>query len=279
MGNERGAELVGVDQYAVFGNPVGHSKSPLIHTAFAEQTGQRLIYSAIEAPIGGFAAAVEAFRHAGGSGCNVTVPFKRDAFELASELDKEAVLSGAVNTLVWNGAGIAGFNTDGKGLLRDLQQNLGIELQGRRVLLVGAGGAAAGVLRPLLTAAPAQLVVCNRSPARAQQLVERFSRETAVPLMAAPMDQPGGDYDLVINATSASLSDQVPSLPAGLFGDQGVAYDLAYADQPTAFLRWATGHGAQHCHDGWGMLVEQAAEAFLIWRGVRPETAPVIALR
>ncbi len=279
MGNEHGAELGGVDQYAVFGNPVGHSKSPLIHTAFAEQTGQRLSYRAIEVSIGGFAAAVEAFRHAGGCGCNVTVPFKRDAFELASQLDKEAALSGAVNTLVWNGSGIAGFNTDGKGLLRDLQQNLGIELEGRRVLLVGAGGAAAGVLGALLSAAPAQLVVCNRTPARAQQLVERFSRETAAALIAAPMVQPGGDYDLVINATSASLSDQIPSLPAGLFRDQGVAYDLAYADQPTAFLRWATGHGAQRCHDGWGMLVEQAAEAFLIWRGVRPKTAPVIALR
>ncbi len=266
-----------VDQYAVFGNPVSHSKSPLIHQAFARATQQQLTYGAIEAPIEGFAQAVNAFHSAGGCGCNVTVPFKVDAYELADSLDDDAASSGAVNTLKWSKSGqLLGFNTDGKGLLRDLQDNLNIELAGQKILIVGAGGAAAGVILPLLGSGPRELSVVNRTPDRAQRLVENFLPQASGRLSAATLDNPGGDYDLVINATSASLSGQTPNLPAGLFAANGQAYDLAYADQPTAFLRWAITQGVNHLSDGLGMLVEQAAEAFFIWRGVRPVTAEVI---
>ena len=267
-----------VDQYAVFGHPVGHSKSPQIHRAFAAATAQQLSYQAIQAPVDGFAAAVADFRLAGGVGCNVTVPFKADAYELADQLDEEAQLAGAVNTLQWDSAGkLLGFNTDGKGLLRDLQHNLGIDLADRKILLVGAGGAAAGVIHPLLQALPAKLVVINRTASRAEALVQRFSSVADGRFSSATMASPGKGFDLVLNATSASLSGELPDLPAQLFSADSWAYDLAYADQPTPFLRWAQQQGVAQRRDGLGMLVEQAAEAFHLWRGVRPETAAVIS--
>ena len=265
------------DQYAVFGHPVGHSKSPQIHLAFAAQTDQQLSYRAIEAPVDDFAQAITDFRTAGGVGCNVTVPFKADACAMADQLDQQAALAGAVNTLYWDSSEkLIGCNTDGKGLLRDLQHNLGMTLAGKRILLVGAGGAAAGVIHPLLQALPEQLVVINRTASRAEELVQRFSGVADGRFSCASMDNPGQGFDLVLNATSASLSGELPDLPAGLFGDDSWAYDLAYADQPTSFLRWAELQGVNHRADGLGMLVEQAAEAFQLWRGVRPETAAVI---
>ncbi len=266
------------DQYAVFGHPIGHSKSPAIHRAFADATQQRLTYRAIEAPLEGFTDALHAFRREGGCGCNVTVPFKGDACSAADWLDPDAALAGAVNTLRWDESGrLLGFNTDGKGLLRDLQQNLSVELAGRRVLMVGAGGAAAGVIGPLLQAQPEELVVVNRTHQRAESLVEKFSAIADGRLKTAPLQTPGLGYDLVVNATSAGLTGEMPTLPDGLFGADGWAYDLVYADAPTAFLRWAAAAGASHRHDGLGMLVEQAAEAFFIWRGIRPETALIIS--
>ena len=265
------------DQYAVFGHPVGHSKSPQIHLAFAAETDQPLTYRAIEAPIDNFAQAVTEFRSAGGVGCNVTVPFKADAYEMADQLDQQAQLAGAVNTLYWDSSEkLIGCNTDGKGLLQDLQHNLGIELAGKRILLVGAGGAAAGIIHPLLQALPEQLVVINRTASRADDLVQRFSQVADGRFSSAPMEKPGQGFDLVLNATSASLSGELPDLPGQLFGPDSWAYDLAYADQPTPFLRWAELQGVNHRVDGLGMLVEQAAEAFLLWRGVRPKTAAVI---
>lgn len=265
------------DQYAVFGNPISHSKSPQIHREFARATDQLLTYCAIEAPLDGFAQSVESFRQGGGCGCNVTVPFKGVACELADELSEDAVIAGAVNTLQWDESGrLLGFNTDGKGLLRDLQDNLGIDLIGLRILIIGAGGAAAGVIAPLLRAQPQQLVVINRTISRAVGLVAQFSQLSAGVLSVAPVESPGSDYDLVINATSAGLSGQVPTLPTGLFAEGGRAYDLVYADRPTAFMTWALTQGAATVSDGLGMLVEQAAEAFFIWRGMRPATARVI---
>jgi len=265
------------DQYAVFGNPIGHSKSPQIHMAFAAATGQQLSYRAIEAPIGGLADAIAHFRSGGGCGCNVTVPFKADAFALAEQVDEAAQLAGAVNTLYWDESGkLQAFNTDGKGLLRDLQHNLGIDLAGRRILIIGAGGAAAGVVYPLLLAEPKELVIINRTASRAQALVNQFLQVADDRLRVASMSDPGNDYDLVINATSAGLSGEMPELPESLFAAHSWAYDLVYADEPTQFMRWSTAHGAASCSDGLGMLVEQAAEAFFIWRGVRPMTQEVI---
>ncbi len=267
----------GADQYAVFGHPVGHSKSSQIHRAFAQSSGQHLNYRAIEAPLDGFGEAIASFRQVGGRGCNVTLPFKGEACQLAEQLDDYAAIAGAVNTLHWNESGtLRGFNTDGRGLLRDLQQNLNIELTGRKILLVGAGGAAAGVVGPLLEALPEKLVVVNRTAQRAIELVERFAGSAADRISAGIMAHPGSRFDLVINATSAGLAGGVPDLPDGLFAVDGWAYDLVYADQPTEFMRWSMAHGAAHASDGLGMLVEQAAESFFIWRGIRPATQQVI---
>ena len=245
--------------------------------AFAAATGQQLSYRTIEAPIGGLADALAHFRRDGGRGCNVTVPFKADAFALAEQVDQAGQLAGAVNTLHWDESGrLQAFNTDGTGLLRDLQQNLGLDLAGRRILIIGAGGAAAGVVYPLMLAEPKELVIINRTASRAQILVKQLSQVARDRLRAAPMSAPGSGFDLVINATSAGLSGEMPELPENLFTAESWAYDLVYADEPTQFMRWSLAHGAVNCSDGLGMLVEQAAEAFFIWRGVRPETQEVI---
>lgn len=260
--------------YAVFGNPVAHSKSPLIHAAFARQTGQDLDYVALLAPLDGFARAVAAFRDGGGDGANVTVPFKEEACRIADRLSPRAQLAGAVNTLSFDAAGIAGDNTDGAGLVADLTRNLQRDLAGRRILLLGAGGAARGVIGPLLDQGPATLVIANRTASRAQDLATLFGRG----VMACGFADIEGAFDLVINATAASLSGELPPLPPAVFAADALAYDMMYG-RDTPFLAFARQHGAAAA-DGLGMLVEQAAEAFHVWRGVRPDTAPVIdALR
>ncbi len=265
------------DRYAVMGNPVAHSKSPAIHQQFARQFGHRIEYLAIQVDPGGLPQAVEQFRAAGGKGVNITVPFKLDALRLADHLSERAKLAGAVNTLKFDPDGaVFGDNTDGVGLVHDLELNLGVALKGKRILLLGAGGAARGVLGPLLKHHPAQLVIANRTVARARDLLDVFREQGPIEICAFDGLR-GKHFDIVINGTSASLQDEVPPLPETLFARNALAYDMAYGDRPTPFLEWAALHGAGRVFDGLGMLVEQAAESYFVWRGVRPETKPVIA--
>ena len=263
------------DRYAVFGNPVGHSKSPAIHAAFAAQTRQNISYEAILAPINDFAGAVAAFAAAGGRGANVTVPFKEEAHRLATRLSPRAVRAGAVNTLSFSNEGIAGDNTDGAGLVTDIEQNLAFPLAGKRVLLLGAGGAARGVIGPLLDAGIAHLTVANRTAAKARELVHLFVHHGNI--LGCGLGEIAGQFDAVINATSASLAGEAVALPPGIFAAGALAYDMMYGKEETPFLAAARAAGAARLADGLGMLVEQAAEAFLLWRGTRPETAPVLA--
>lgn len=267
-----------MDRYAVMGNPIGHSLSPAIHSQFAEQTGQALEYRAILVPVDGLAEAIARFRAEGGRGLNITVPFKQEAYTLADQLTPRAQRAGAVNTLCLTpGEPVLGDTTDGVGLLADLQQNLGLTLAGRRILVLGAGGAARGVLQPLLEAGPETLVIANRTARRAEQLADSFAdtgNARGIGLEALGREPA---FDVLINATSASLAGAVLELPEHLATPGAVAYDMVYDAQPTPFLEWAAGHRAGLCADGLGMLVEQAAESFLRWRGVRPLTAPVIA--
>ena len=267
-----------VDRYAVMGNPIGHSKSPLIHARFAEQSGQSLRYEAILVEEGGFPAAVERFRAEGGSGLNVTVPFKLDAWRLAGRRSERAERAGAVNTLYWEGDTLVGENTDGIGLVTDLTHNHGVALEGRRILMLGGGGAVRGVLQPLLARAPASLFVANRTAARAEELATLFA--DLGPISGGGYDAVGEGYDLIINGTAASLQGALPPIAPSVLGRGSFCYDMMYGAEPTPFLKWAMANGAVRAVDGLGMLVEQAAESFRIWRGVRPETAPVIeALR
>jgi shikimate dehydrogenase len=268
------------DRYAVFGNPIAHSKSPRIHAAFAAQTGEAISYDAILARRDGFLAEIRAFAAAGGKGANVTVPFKEEAFSAADSLSARARLAGAVNTLSFSNGRIAGDNTDGTGLVRDLKHNLGVDLAGQKVLLLGAGGAARGVLGPLLDERPESLFIANRTAEKAVGLAAQFAALPAGAGLAggAFADLAGRSFDLVINATSASLAGEVPPLPAGVLGAGCIAYDMMYGREETPFLATARSHGVTRCTDGLGMLVEQAAEAFLVWRGKRPDTPPVLAL-
>lgn len=263
------------DRYAVIGNPVAHSQSPLIHAEFARQTGQQMEYGRLLAPLDAFAATVERFRAEGGKGANVTLPFKEEAFRLCARASDRARRAHAANTLRFDAEGTYGDNTDGVGLANDLARNLGVPLAGARILLVGAGGAARGVIPSLLDARPARLVVANRTPARAQALARAFDGALEASSFAALA---GARFDIVVNATSASLANEAPALPPGLYADGAVAYDMVYGKGDTPFLAAARRDGAARCADGLGMLVEQAAEAFFLWRGVRPQTAPVIAL-
>ncbi len=266
------------DRYAVMGNPIAHSKSPKIHAAFAAQTGQDLTYEAILVPLGGFAAALDAFQAAGGRGLNVTVPFKEDAWAAVDERSLRAQMARAVNTIRIDAEGQRfGENTDGVGLVRDLTVNLGCTVTGRRILLLGAGGASRGVLTPLLEQDPAALTIANRTAARAATLAADFA--DVGPVRGGGFAELAGEqFDLVINATAASLQGEVPPLPADCLAPGAWCYDLMYGNEPTAFLLWAEAHGAAHVVDGLGMLVEQAAESFTLWRGVRPDTAPVIEM-
>jgi shikimate dehydrogenase len=259
------------DRYAVFGHPIAHSKSPQIHAAFARQTGQDMTYEAILAPLDGFADSVAQFIASGGRGANVTVPFKEQAFALANRLSLRAQRAGAVNTLTFDADGILGDNTDGAGLVADLSRNLHCALAGKRILLLGAGGAARGVIEPLLDQQPAALVIANRTVGRAQELAELFGHG----IRACGFEDADGPFDVVINATAASLAGELPPLSPALFTADTLAYDMMYG-RDTPFLTFARSHGAATA-DGLGMLVEQAAEAFYVWRGVRPDTAAVIA--
>ena len=260
------------DRYVVIGNPVSHSRSPRIHTLFAGQCGQDMSYVTLEAPLDDFVGAVRDFAAGGGRGANVTVPFKEEAFRLADRLTPRARAAGAVNTLSFAADGIVGDNTDGAGLVRDLADNLGCPLAGRRILLLGAGGAARGVILPLLECAPASLTIANRDEAKAQSLAGTFQGTSASTYVALA----GRQFDLIINATSAGLTGATLPLPDGLFAAGSLAYDMLYGRE-TPFMAQARQAGAMVA-DGLGMLVEQAAEAFLVWRGVRPETAPVLAM-
>ena len=264
-----------IERYAVIGNPIAHSRSPWIHAAFARQTGEAIVYDRILGPVGAFRETVEQFRAEGGRGLNVTLPFKLDACAYATRTSERATAAGAVNTLAFDGGEIVGDNTDGVGLVRDLERNLGLNLAGLRVLLLGAGGAAQGVVLPLLEREPAALVIANRTLAKAEALAQRFGRYGSVIAVAYPT-LTDGDFDLVINATASSLGAEAPPLPGGVYRAGSTAYDMMYGKGETAFLRAALSDGAAHLADGLGMLVEQAAESFFIWRGRRPETGPVL---
>jgi shikimate dehydrogenase len=266
-------------RYAVLGNPVAHSRSPFIHAAFAEATGERIVYERVLAPLDGFEPTLQAFAASGGRGCNVTVPFKFDAARLCPRLGDRARLAGAANVLRLDADGWFGDNTDGIGLVNDLQRNAGVPLAGLRVLLVGAGGAAAGALGPLIEAAPGELVVANRSPGKAEALCARhqaLAETHGVGLRASGLGQPDAAFDVVINATASSLAGDAVPVPTSVLRPGALALDMMYGPAATGFLQWAAQHGAQG-RDGLGMLVEQAAEAFWLWRGVRPVTAPVLA--
>ena len=256
------------DRYAVIGHPISHSKSPEIHKLFAEQTGEDISYVAIEAPLGGFAETIDRLRLEGYKGCNVTVPFKFEAFELAKRRSERAQTAQAVNTLKFDGD-IFGDNTDGAGLVRDIEKNLGKKLEGKRVLLMGAGGASYGVALPLLQT-HCMLTVANRTIEKAIKLASAFQGIQA----SNYADLAGRQFDVIINATSSGLTDDLPPLPQGVFADGALAYDMMYGKE-TPFMAFARANGATVA-DGLGMLIEQAAEAFYIWRGVRPDTQPVI---
>jgi shikimate dehydrogenase len=266
------------DRYAVIGNPISQSKSPLIHTAFAQESGQDMVYTAIEGPLGRFAATVDAFRAEGGKGLNVTLPFKLDACAYASELSDDARAAGAANALKFDGDRVRAQNFDGVGLVRDIVHNLGQALAGQRVLLLGAGGAARGAILPILREGPACLFVANRSVDKARQLVaELLAQGASERLAGGGFDDLGRDaFDVIINATSASLSASALPLPVAAFAADGLAYDMVYGKGLTPFLKLAQQAGVRQA-DGVGMLVEQAAEAFAWWRGVRPETRAMIA--
>jgi len=267
-----------VDRYCVMGNPVEHSKSPWIHARFAALTGQPVEYGKRLVPVDGFAAALRAFRAEGGKGCNVTVPFKFEAATLVSQRSARAALAGACNTLRFDPAGIYGDNTDGVGLVADLERNAGVPLAGRKLLLIGAGGAAAGVLGPLVEARPRRIVVANRTRARAEALVAghaALAQACGVMLEASGLDV-ADRFDVVVNGTASSLSGDAVPVPATVLQPGALACDMMYGPAAKGFLAWARAHGAVG-RDGLGMLVEQAAEAFLVWRGVRPPSAPVLA--
>jgi len=265
------------DQYAVMGNPISHSKSPRIHSLFAEQTQQRMEYTAIQVDPGGFANAVMHFDAIGGKGLNITVPFKQEAWALVQARSERARRAGAVNTIKFERNSAYGDNTDGVGLINDLLQNHQIEIAGKNILLMGAGGAARGVLAPLLEQQPAHLVVVNRTPDKAVALADAFSDLGDISGCGYPAlaDQ---QFDVVINATAASLHDELAPLPDAVLANEAVCYDMMYGARPSQFMQWAGEHGAATVLDGLGMLVEQAAESFYLWRGIRPQTQPVIRI-
>lgn len=265
------------DQYAVIGNPIAHSKSPLIHAAFAEQTGQNISYERIISPLDGFAATIQDLISKGYKGVNVTVPFKFEAYDLCQNHTQRAFVAGAVNTLMFHGGHIAGDNTDGAGLVNDIVQNLGHILHDKHILLLGAGGAAQGVLQPLVEAKPRDITVANRNVNKAHLMVKRLSIEQAIcNISVLGFEALTQHYDVIINATSTGLTDTALPIADSIFKQDCLAYDMMYGRE-TPFMAQARKNGAQVA-DGLGMLVEQAAEAFYLWRSVRPQTAPVIKM-
>jgi len=263
------------DRYAVIGNPIAHSKSPQIHTQFAQQTKQDLTYEKLLGEIGAFKATVEQFKAEGGKGLNVTVPFKEDAFAMVDRLEPRAQQAGAVNTLWFDGDSIVGDNTDGVGLVSDLGYNHFFNFANARILLLGAGGASRGVLFPLVDQQPSQLVIANRTVSKAEALAKLADNEKVKACGFGVLA--GQQFDLIINGTAAGLSAEVPPIPDDCLASGGWTYDMMYSTAPTAFVKWGQAHGAAKALDGLGMLVEQAAAAFKIWRGVAPDTESVIA--
>ncbi len=268
------------DFYAVIGNPIEHSKSPVIHHAFAQLTHQDIQYERVLAPLDGFAHTVHGLIAQGFKGANVTVPFKLEAFAMANRLTERAQDAGAVNTLIFDAQGIIGDNTDGIGLVRDITKNIGVSFSGKRVLLIGAGGASEGVLHPILAAQPELLIITNRTLDKALNMVKRVEARGELLYVSVSAyafdDLHGQQFDIVINATSAGLSDSQLQLPSGIFASNALAYDMMYG-RITPFMTFAKQQGAI-VFDGLGMLIEQAAEAFFVWRGVHPPTAPVIEM-
>lgn len=266
------------DRYAVFGNPIEHSRSPVIHSAFAAQFGIDMSYIRQLVAIDEFDSTATEFFEGGGKGLNVTVPFKQDAYQFAARLTARARRAGAVNTLTLQADNtVSGDNTDGVGLVADIIGNLDWVIAGKRVLVLGAGGAVRGVLEPVLAQNPASLVISNRTVEKARQLVKGFTALGSLCALQFSQLDDVAPFDLVINGTSASLVGDLPPLPEGLLATEARCYDLMYGTDPTVFMQWASTHGASAVADGLGMLVEQAAESFLLWRGVRPATGPVIA--
>ncbi len=266
-----------LDQYGVVGHPVAHSWSPFIHGLFARETGQPMNYRLYDFVPEEFQPRVREFFKAGGRGLNITLPHKIAAVDLADELTARAAHAAAVNTLAARGDGtILGDNTDGTGLVRDLCDNHGIVITHRRILIIGAGGASRGVLAPLLALSPTEIVIANRTAERAEMLAKTFAKLGKTHGVGFRYIS-GGVFDLIINATSASLSGDIPAVPTSVIGPETICYDMAYGKTDTPFLRWALKLGCTRAMQGWGMLVEQAAESFRIWRGVRPATAPVLA--
>jgi shikimate dehydrogenase len=265
-----------LDRYALIGHPIDHSRSPLIHTLFARQTQQKLTYEPIDAEPKDFETAVRGFAAAGGKGVNVTVPHKEAAFALVNERSEAANAAGAVNTISFVAGRLRGDNTDGIGLIRDLTTNQHVTLAGRRILVLGAGGAARGIVGPLLASRPAELVIANRTKARAEALVEQFKSPAGVSTVAFEELAKLAPFDVLLNATSAGLKGEQPPFPGSIVGPASVCYDLVYSMKDTPFVAWARENGAARALQGWGMLVEQAAESFFIWRGVRPDTRPIL---
>ena len=265
-----------IDRYAVFGNPIAHSKSPQIHMLFAEQSGQSLVYTAELAEIGELEQAVKKFIQNNGKGLNITVPFKEDAWSLATLRSDRAQRAGAVNTLIVQPDGsLYGDTTDGTGLVRDLTQNHRIQIKAKDILIIGAGGAVRGVIEAILEQQPASLLITNRTKEKAVQLAKDFSAFGNI--SGCGLEEVGSaDFDIVINGTSASLQGDLPPLPGSIFRNNSCSYDMMYAAQATPFMQWSANNGARQVFDGLGMLVEQAAESFYLWRNVRPETKPVI---
>ena len=265
------------DRYAVVGNPIAHSKSPLIHAEFARQTNQDMTYEAILAPLDGFAKTIEQLKRTGYKGCNVTVPFKFEAFLCATSKSERAEIAKAVNTLKFEGDEIYGDNTDGIGLVADIERNLHVPMSGKSILLVGMGGAAWGVLSPILRQSPKRFILSNRTVAKAvdaARILSSLGQDTEIEAKSFE-ELKGEHFDIVINATSSGLNDEMPPLPSGLFSEGSLAYDMMYG-RITPFMAFSEKEGASKISDGLGMLVEQAAEAFSVWRGIRPETKPVI---
>ena len=276
MANETTMDSTETDRYGVMGYPVSHSRSPLIHKLFALQTGENLQYELLQVAPEKLEAAVRQFQRTGGKGLNITVPHKRAVTRLVDQMSERAATAGAVNTLAFQDGKIIGDNTDGIGLLRDLAVNLGLAIEGANILILGAGGATRGIIGPLLEMQPSSVCIANRSLGKAKALADKFSPSgpvSASRFRVVPVSEP---YDLVINATSAGVQGEAPPYPAAAISATTFCYDLSYGLKPTPFSLWARENGAAQSVMGWGMLVEQAAESFNIWRGVRPATAPVL---
>jgi len=265
-----------VDRYVVIGNPIAHSKSPQIHHLFAEQTQQHLSYQALLVPLDGFETTAKELFASGLRGCNITIPFKQEAWAFAQELSPYAQTAGALNTLIIRpDQSIYGHNTDGLGMMRDLLVNKQVAIKGKKVLVLGAGGAVRGIIQPLAEAEPAKIVLANRTAATAVELASDFSKFGEV--QGGGFEAINDSFDLIINGTAASLQGEMPDLPAKCLAEGGTCYDMMYGNEPTPFMRWAYENRAAQVFDGIGMLIEQAAEAFELWRGIRPDTQPVFA--